>query len=401
MQPLRILSIFNRYLQYGGEETMAATITQTLASHAFIREYNYSTESWLAKGKWSAPLRGLYNREVVNHLIDLQQKHAFDLWLVHNVFPAMSPAVYRTARRMNVPIVHMLHNYRFGCLNGLLYRDGAECRECLNGSFLPGIRHRCWQGGLVSSVYSACFQTAVRASGILQDAARFIALSTRQAELLYSIGIPREKTSILPLFVETHLIPQAPIPGDGDILSVGRLTPEKGLLNVLKAWERLQTPRRLVIAGDGPQKAELEAWAREHHLHNVVFKGFVPLEQQAELWNAAAAFIAPSTWQEPGATTILEALGRGRPVIAHAKGAACDHLADPMHGWLMNPEEPDALFHTLQTVLSTPEEQLRRMGESARAFIREERSPAPWSRAFLELARQAARTKRGTNAPDR
>lgn len=207
MPEFRILSIFNRYLQYGGEETMAAKIAETLSQKALVREYNYSTQEWLDAGKFTAPFRGLENRHVIRQLRLLQREYKFDFWLIHNVFPAMSPAVYREARRLNVPVIHMLHNYRFGCLNGLLFREGRECRECLKGSFLPGVKNRCWQGKLIPSLYSACFQTAARKSGILHNAARFIALSGRHAELLKTTGIPEEKTSILPLFVETYLLP--------------------------------------------------------------------------------------------------------------------------------------------------------------------------------------------------
>lgn len=127
MPEFRILSIFNRYLQYGGEETMAAKIAETLSQKALVREYNYSTQEWLDAGKFTAPFRGLKNRHVIRQLRLLQREYKFDFWLIHNVFPAMSPAVYREARRLNVPVIHMLHNYRFGCLNGLLFREGREC----------------------------------------------------------------------------------------------------------------------------------------------------------------------------------------------------------------------------------------------------------------------------------
>ena len=159
---------------------------------------------------------------------------------------------------------------------------------------------------------------------------------------------------------------------------------------VLQAWERLDTERRLVIAGDGPQRQELENWVKEHNARNILFKGFVPLEEQEQLWNTASASIAPSAWQEAGATTILESLGRGRPFIAFAKGAACDHLANPLHGWLMNPDDPGSLTHTLQTVLDTPAARINVMGEQCRAFIREYRSPESWLGAFMEIAEQAA-----------
>ncbi len=385
MKKIRILSIFNRYLQYGGEETMAAKMASTLSLQAEVEEFNYSTAEWLAKGKLSAPFRGLHNRYIVKKLRDLHKNRRYDVWLIHNVFPAMSPAVYTLAQKLGVPVIHILHNYRFGCLNGLLFRDGKECRECKNGHFMPGIRHRCWNGGLVQSVFSACFQMKARRSGILEYATRFIALSARHAELLQSLGLPSDKMEVIPLFVETHCQPCTAPPADGDILFVGRLTPEKGLMGVIEAWKRLNTERKLVIAGDGPYREELEAYVKNNHLNNVIFKGFVPLEQQASLWESAAAFIAPSTWQEPGATVILEALGRGRPVIAFAKGAACDHLANPAHGWLMDEHEPDILFNTLQQVLNTSVNQLSAMSQQSREFVRTQRSPEAWLSMFMNM----------------
>lgn len=386
MSHLRILSIFNRYLQYGGEETMVLKMAQTISKAAIVKEYHYSTAEWLEKGKLTAPFRGIQNKEVSLHLRQLQQKHQFDIWLIHNVFPAMSPAVYREAQRLKVPVIHILHNYRFGCLNGLLFRNGTECYACTNGNFLPGIKNKCWKGSFTASLFSACFQTIARKSGILGYTSQFIALSEKQARLLKTIGIPESKTSILPLFVDTFEQPYIKPPKDGNILFVGRLTPEKGLMHVLQAWAKISTQRHLVIVGDGPQKEELQSWVTKHHLSNVLFKGFVPLEEQASLWNSASAFIAPSTWHEPGATTILEALGRGRPVIAFAKGAAIDHLSNPNYGWLMDPNNPDSIFEKLNIVLKTSEEKLCEMGTLARYFIQEQRSPNAWLQAFMKIA---------------
>lgn len=385
MARLKILSIFNRYLQYGGEETMAKTMAETLQTITKVHEYNYSTEEWLGKGKLTAPLRGLYNKQVLTELKQLQEERQFNCWLIHNTFPGMSPAVYSLAQKFQVPVIHILHNYRFGCLNGLLFRDGHECQECpQKGSFLPGIKHKCWNDNYITSLFSAAFQLKARHSGIL-DYAQFVALSHKHAELLISLGIPKERLHIIPLFVDTYQEPYTPPPADGHILFIGRLSPEKGLLPVLEAWKNIETTRQLVIAGDGPQREELENYVAHHHLTNVILKGFVPKEKQQELWDNTTAYISPSLCHEAGATAILEALGRGRPVIAFARGAACDHLANPMHGWLMNPYDPNSLKQTLLAVFQTSSKQLERMGYHSHEFTKVYHSPKAWLNSFLQI----------------
>lgn len=381
----KILSVFNRYLQYGGEETMAKTMAETLRSIANVHEYNYSTEEWLRKGKLTAPLRGLHNKQVIGELKQLHAEHQFDCWLIHNVFPGMSPSVYSLVQKLQVPVIHILHNYRFGCLNGLLFRNEHECQECpQKGNFLPGIRHKCWNGNYITSLFSAIFQLKARHSGILHYA-QFVALSHKQAELLISLGIPKEKLHIIPLFVDTYKEPYTPPPADGHILFIGRLSPEKGLLPVLEAWKDIHTSRQLIIAGDGPQREELENYVSQHHLTNVIFKGFVPKEQQQELWDKTTAYISPSLCHEAGATAILEALGRGRPVIAYAKGAACDHIANPMHGWLMNPDDPNSLKQTLHSILQMSSEQLEQMGHTSREFTKINHSAKTWINLLAKI----------------
>lgn len=80
--------------------------------------------------------------------------------------------------------------------------------------------------------------------------------------------------------------------------------------------------------------------------------------------------------------------GGGRHCLC--QGSRRDHLANPLHGWLMNPDDPGSLTHTLQTVLDTPAARINVMGEQCRAFIREYRSPESWLGAFMEIAEQAA-----------
>jgi glycosyltransferase involved in cell wall biosynthesis len=63
---------------------------------------------------------------------------AADVLHLHNPYPLLSPWVVRTAHAHGVPVVHTVHNYRQTCVNGLHFRDGAPCHDCVG----RGCRHR-------------------------------------------------------------------------------------------------------------------------------------------------------------------------------------------------------------------------------------------------------------------
>ena len=63
----------------------------------------------------------LRNRDVEEKLRECLRRDRYDAWIIHNTFPAMSPCVYGLALEQSVPVIHYLHNYRAGCLNGVFY----------------------------------------------------------------------------------------------------------------------------------------------------------------------------------------------------------------------------------------------------------------------------------------
>ncbi|MDP9234960.1 MAG: glycosyltransferase, partial [Actinomycetota bacterium] len=78
------------------------------------------------------------------------ERHHPDVVHVHNLFPALSPAVLRAVPD-EVACVMTLHNYRLLCLPGTLLRDGRVCEDCLGRSPWPGVVHGCYQGSVGAS----------------------------------------------------------------------------------------------------------------------------------------------------------------------------------------------------------------------------------------------------------
>lgn len=385
---MRILSIFNRYRQYGGEEAVSQKIADLLAERAgCAKVYTCSTNEWLESGKLSAAWRGLHNRRAAEELTALQRKHQFGAWLVHNVFPALSPLVFSTAFRLNVPVIFMMHNYRFGCINGTMVRDGRHCEACPHQGRWQGIRHRCWHDSYLLSGYNTLFQMRMKRTRFLDRTAAFIALSPSQVPYLEQIGIPGGRITVIPHFVDPPDAIAPPLP-EGNVLFMGRLSREKGADLLLKAWKDLRPAgRRLLICGTGPEEQWLKNYAQKHRLDNVHFEGFIPPGNHAQLWRQCAFYAMPSTCPETAALSILEGWSYGKPALAFNIGAASDYLTTGETGWLAEAGSMESLKEMLDCALNSSPEQLQRMGRNARDEATLHHGRDAWWERFSDVYR--------------
>ena len=157
MQRPRILHIFSRYGEVGGEEICFHAITEALGAIADVTPFVYATEELFHSPHGALTKMGylLHNRDVEQKLRKCLRENRYDAWIIHNTFPAMSPCVYELALHQPAPVIHYMHNYRSGCLNGVFYRDGAPCFSCQGGNYFPGIMHACWRKNAAYSSLAA------------------------------------------------------------------------------------------------------------------------------------------------------------------------------------------------------------------------------------------------------
>jgi len=141
--------------------------------------------------------------------------------------------------------------------------------------------------------------------------------------------------------------------GDGPVVVFcGRLEPQKGLADLLVAFDEVRRRRpdvRLVLLGDGVMRAEVAA--RVAKLGGaLVAPGARPLAEVAEWIGAADVFTLPSH-AEGTPNVVLEALASGRPVVGSRVGGIPDCLADERSGVLVPAKNPRALADGLLAAL--------------------------------------------------
>jgi glycosyltransferase involved in cell wall biosynthesis len=160
-----------------------------------------------------------------------------------------------------------------------------------------------------------------------------------------------------------------------EVLYAGRLSPEKGVLELVEATEGLN----LVVAGDGPLRARIPGT-----------QGFVPHDELQGLYARAAVVACPSR-REGFGVACLEAMAHGRPVVATAVGGLRDLVVDGETGLVVPPRDPGALRSALERLLGDPVLR-RRLGAAGRERARERFSWAAVTDATIAAYAEAVGT---------
>lgn len=232
-------------------------------------------------------------------------------------------------------------------------------------------------------------------------------------------GVPRERVHYVPHGVDVDRFrPASPAeratlraaagwpPDRTVVLFVGRLSEEKGLLDLLEAWRALQADRRAdaaqpLLALVGPDMtghpwdagARGRAFVREHHLDTSVrFHG--PSADPSALYPAADLFVQPSHFEALGLSAI-EAMASGVPVIASNVGGLRDFVVDGVNGLLHPPRNPQALRAVLHRALADPALRAGLAIEGRRTAV-ERFDQRVLFAGYADLIVQAARERRRT-----
>ncbi len=143
-----------------------------------------------------------------------------------------------------------------------------------------------------------------------------------------------------------------------NLLYVGRLEQRKGVRHLLEALALLQPQfnyLRLIIAGDGPERAALEGQRRALGLGSVEFLGYVPAATLPRLLASADLFCAPATRAESFGIVLIEAMAAGLPVVAAGNPGYRDLLAQHAGNVVVPPGDGRALAGAISALLLAPQ----------------------------------------------
>lgn len=315
---MRVLQLHTRYREPGGEDAVvrAEADLLRLAGHEVVAHHVQNPAGLFET--ITPVVRAAWNADAARTVRRLARRVRPDVAHVHNTWFALSPAVFPALQAASVPVVLTLHNYRLLCVNGLLFRDGRPCMDCVGTHPWHGVRHRCYRSSVSASAAVAGCITVHRARGTWQrDVDAFVALTEASRQVFLSGGLPAERVRVKPNFV-TDPGPRSQMPSKSQtVLYVGRLAPGKGVDVLLRAWAE-GAPRglELLVLGDGVLRNQLASIAAP----GVRFLGRLPPPEVRRVMLGARALVFPSVWHEPFGLVLIEALACGLPILASDLG---------------------------------------------------------------------------------
>lgn len=228
----------------------------------------------------------------------------------------------------------------------------------------------------------------------LRRAARVLCPSRYLSELAIGWGVePRRVTVLENATPELGVLPsraeaRARLGLDGPVLAfAGRLGPAKALDVALRALARVDGVS-LVLAGDGPERAALEALAGELGLSGRVrFAGPLPRQDVLALYRAADAALLSSAW-ENFPHSVVEALAVGTPVVSTSVGGVAEVVDDGVNGLLVPAGEVEQLARAIERLTADPElrERLAATAAASVEHLRPERVYGRLEEILIEAA---------------
>jgi glycosyltransferase involved in cell wall biosynthesis len=364
---MRILQVHNFYQQAGGEDWVVENEQRLLtrAGHE-VSQFTLHNNAIQQMSGLEIAAKAFWNQAAYESLRRKISQSGIDVVHVHNTFPLTSPAAYYAAHAEKTPVVQTLHNYRLICPAATLYRSGHICEDCVGKRIpFPAALHSCYRGSFPASVVTVAMLSVHRMWGTYESKVNaYIALSEFAKDKFVEGGLPEQLMRVKPNFLVED-------PGIGSgyggyALFVGRLSPEKGVLTLLDAWEKLEGRIRLQIVGTGPLQ-EIVA-ERTAEIPNATYLGRCERERVFELMRNASALMFPSEWYEGSPMSLVEAMACGTPIIAGNQGVLATIVTDGVNGHLFESGNASALAECVEKAFKNSDE-LARMRYPTRQYF--------------------------------
>jgi glycosyltransferase involved in cell wall biosynthesis len=360
----------------------------------FVPHINFkdATAGWLARAKLGA--HAVYSTDARDRLKNMLKAFQPDVAHVRNIYHQLSPSILWELKEQGIPVIYHLNDFKLICPVYNMVTNGHVCEQSCTGKYWKMLSKGCYEGPVSSATVLMAEAYVHHWIGTYRKCVdHFLTPSQFARQQLTQNGFSDEKITVLPHFQN---LPDSvpPATGDAPILYFGRLSPEKGVSHLLRAMQAVPQVR-LRIAGDGPQRTELEALARKLTLKNVEFTGHLRGKDLDSGIAGARFTILPSLAYETLGKSILESYAWQRPVVASDLGSRRELVREGETGLLYPPGDVEQLSGAISYLAQRPQ-QVQAMGAAGRQLVETRHSPTTHYQELMQLYERVCSSARPT-----
>ncbi len=368
---MKILLVNKFHYIKGGSETYYFGLADLLRSHGHAviffsmkDEKNFPCEQeeyFVDNVDFNAPMSKLAVLKAAwKMLYSKEAKKKFDMLLtdekpdiIHlNIFQSqLTGSIVDVAKKHGIPVVYTAHDLKSVCPSYLMLNHGEVCEKCLRGSYGHCVKTSCMKDSKLKSVLAATEAYTYKWRKIYRKIDYVITPSAFHKGKLEASGNFGCTIEHIPNFlIDDSLYAKEPSTGE-HFLFFGRLSNEKGVITIVRAYSKLKTARKLYLVGTGPIESEIKQLVKELGLeNNVVMPGFKSGDELKNIIKAARCILSPSLCHENAPYSVMEAMAAGKPAIVSTNGGLPELVEDGVTGYIAVPGDAEDLASKMKAM---------------------------------------------------
>jgi glycosyltransferase involved in cell wall biosynthesis len=319
---------------------------------------------------WKILKRLFYSTEVEKKLTRLLRDTKPEVAHIHNAYHHLSISTFLTLFRLRIPTVLTLHDYFPLCPNHNFLYNEHGAKELYQNKLYNCVRYKCIANRFAPSVVATLEAYYYRWRQVWNTIDRLICPSAFMMETLKEGGFRENSMKVIfnPFKPVTNVFPLGQ-----KIVFLGRIHYEKGIKIFLEAVRHLKN-YSVVVAGNGPEDAWVDAFISKHKLTHIERYPWVQGEKLLTVIKSARVMVFPTIAYENCSKGILEALSYGRLVVASDRGGNREMIMPNKTGFLTTAEEVVDVRKTIEKAMEVSSVQAERIISQGKQLVEEKYS---------------------------
>lgn len=379
---MRILLVNKFHYLRGGSEKYYFELAKLLKSHghtvAFFsmknenniktgdREY-FVDEIDMNTGSKFEALNVIYSKKNKALMEKALEEFKPDIVHINNFQRQLSASIIDAVKEKNIPLIMTAHDLNPICPASIMLYNGEVCEDCITKGYTSCIKKKCIKNSMLKSVLGYIEKKYYDLHKIFCKVDCIISPSEFNKNQLLKGKLKCNDITVIHNFVNETEKTDYTL---GDCaFYFGRLSREKGILNLVEAINNIPGAQ-LIIAGDGPERENIQAYIKEHKLENrITLLGYLNQNDIRENIRKCRFVTVPSIWYENCPYSILETMEIGKPIIGSKIGGIPELIQDGINGFTYEHNDVTKLTNILMKLFGNDETVKQFSKNSKQIFI--------------------------------
>lgn len=322
-----------------------------------------------------AGLKMLYSFEAKKKLEQLIKDEKPDIAHLNIFQSQLTASVVDVLYKYRIPMVYTMHDLKPICPTYLMMCHGEICKECIHGNYLPCIRKHCMKDSFAKSVLAAIEAEVYRIKKTYDKLDLIITPSDFHKARLEEAKVTKTKIVRMRNFLPGNIQFVDEVKAGEYFLYFGRISQEKGIITLIKAYAKSKVDSKLYIVGTGPLDKEVKELVTNLGIQDKVsILGYKNGDELQNIVRGAKCVILPSECSENSPISMLEAMAAGRPIIVSRNGGLPELVKELGNGFVSEPGNVQSLSKIMESVGNMSDRKLISMGLRSQKMVIEKSS---------------------------